>query len=94
MYQDNWNDDYGPVIVRRLVYRAACKLEEDAKTDRHGFTDWNLAEMRRDICRDEGDYDTAEFWQEVFEYLMTLECVSEDVEIKIVDRGENHEYYQ
>ena len=87
MYQYNWNDDLGPVIVQRVVYRAALKLEEDAKTDKYGFTDWNLAELRRDICRDEGDYETAAFWHEVFEYLMTLECVSEDVEIKIVDRG-------
>lgn len=85
MYQDNWGEDFGPVIVRRVVYRAAHKLEEEAKTDEHGFTDWNLAEMRRDMCRDEGDYEVAEFWHEVYEYLMTLECVSENVEIKIVD---------
>jgi len=85
MYQDNWDDDFGPVIVRRVVHRVAQKLEEDAKSDEHGFTDWNLAEMRRDFCRDEGDYEAAKFWHEVFEYLMTLECISENAEIKIVD---------
>ena len=85
MYQDNWDDDFGPVFVRRVIYRAAHQLDEEARTDEHGFTDWNLAEMRRDICRDEGDNETAEFWHEVFEYLMTLECVSENVEIKIID---------
>ena len=88
MHQDNWNDEFGPVIVRRVVYRAARKLEEEAIKDPHGFTDWNLAELRRDICRDEGNFETADFWHEVFDYLMTLECMSENVEIKIVDQGE------
>ena len=73
------------IIVRRAVYTAACELEEQNKTDDRVFTDWNLAEEQRDICRENGEHEKADFWHEVFDYLMTLECVAAGTPVEIID---------
>ena len=85
MYDDNWNDGRGLVIVRRVVYTAGTRLQRQALTDPRGLTDWNLAQEQRDLFRQQSDHEIADFWHEVYQYLMTLECVDYDAEIRIID---------
>ena len=73
------------IIVRRAVYDAGCRLEEQNKTDNRDLTDWNLAEEQRDLCRERGENEEADFWHEVFDYLMTLECVAAGTPVEIID---------
>lgn len=79
------SDKLDKTEVRRTVYDAAQELVKAAAVDKRGLTVWNLAEEKRDLSRDAGDDEKADFWHEVYEYLMTLESVAADVEIKIID---------
>ena len=73
------------IEVKRAVYNAAKILEKVAETDKDVLEDWHLAEEKRDKCRQAGDDEKADFWHEVFNYLMTLDCVAAGVEIIIID---------
>ena len=85
MNENDWDDDLGPVIVRREVYAVAKKYEEYAKTHESGMTDWQLAWRDRDLCRERNDYEWAAFLHQVYEYLMTLECVAYGAKIVVID---------
>lgn len=78
-------EDTNTIIVKRTVFDAANELIKAAKSDERGLTDWNLAEEKRDLCREAGDDKQADFWHEVYQYLMTLECVDADVGVKFLD---------
>lgn len=73
------------IIVRSAVHTAGQRMMKEAAKDKRGLTDWNLAEEQRDLCRDRGDIEEADFWHEVFEYLMTIESVAAGTPVKIID---------
>lgn len=73
------------ITVRRTVYEAACRLEEAAKQRDDNLANWNLAEWLRDTYREIGLPDEADHWHEVYQYLMSLGCMSFDVAIDIVE---------
>ena len=74
-----------PITVRRDVLAAAKKLEDKNLTDDRGLTDWHLAQEQRDFFRQQGDNDKADFYHEVYHYLMHLEVSSADTEIIVTD---------
>lgn len=79
------SEEIKTIIVKRTVFDAANELIKTAKSDGRGLEDWNLAQEKRDEYRDAGDDEKADFWHEVYQYLMTLECVDAYVEVKILD---------
>ena len=85
MYENDCDDDLGPVIVRRKVYAVAKKYEEYAKTHESGMTDWQFAGRDRDLGRERRDYEWAGFLHHVYQYLMTMECVAAGTPVKIID---------
>ena len=85
MNEDHIEGRQGPVIVRRAVHTAASLMEKEALKDKRNLTDWNLAQEQRDLFRQDNDNEMADFWHEVYLYLMTLECVDCDAEIRVID---------
>ena len=79
------SEDINAIFVKRTVFNAANELIKAAKANEQGLEDWNLAQEKRDKCRETDDDEKADFWHEVYQYLMTLECVDADVEVKILD---------
>lgn len=79
------SEDIKTLVVKRTVFDTANELIEAAKSDDRGLENWNLAQEKRDVCREAGDDEKADFWHEVYEYLMTLECVDADVEVRVLD---------
>lgn len=78
------NEDINTIIVKRAVFDAANELIKAVKSDERSLEAWNLAEKKRDKRREAGDDEKADSWHEVYQYLMTLECVDADVKVKIV----------
>ena len=78
-------DELTEIIVRRAVHTAGERMIKEAAKDKRGLTDWNLAQEQCDTFRADGDNEMADFWHEVFEYLMTLESVAADTPVKIID---------
>jgi hypothetical protein len=79
--------DEGPVVVKRAVYDAGMKLEAevDGGADGPAFSN---AEDKATACRAAGDTAGAAFWDEVFRFTMTRECVAAGNEIIILEEGE------
>jgi hypothetical protein len=85
-----FDDDQGPVVVRRPIYDAGMKLEAEEKAGRG--TAFTIAENKATACREAGDGAGAEFWDEVFRFTMTRECVDAGTEIIILEKGESYDY--
>ena len=77
----------GPVVVKRAIYEAGMKLEAevDGGADGPAFSN---AEDKATACRAAGDTAGAAFWDEVFQFTMTRECVAAGTEIIILEEGE------
>ncbi len=82
--------DAGPVVVKRAAYDAGMKLEAEEKPGRG--TAFTIAEDKATACRAAGDTAGAAFWDEVFRFTMTRECVDAGTEIVILEEGETYDY--
>ncbi len=80
----------GPVVVRRAVYEAGMKLEAEEKAGKG--TAFTIAEDKATACRKAGDTSGAAFWDEVFRFTMTRECVAAGTETIILEDGETYDY--
>ena len=74
-----------PITVRRAVLTAAERMIKEAASDKRGLTDWNLAEEQRDAFREQANNEMADFWHEVYQYLMELEARAADTPINIIE---------
>jgi hypothetical protein len=83
--------DEGPVVVKRAVYDAGMKLEAevDGGADGPAFSN---AEDKATSCRAAGDTAGAAFWDEVFRFTMTRECVAAGTGTIILEEGETYDY--
>jgi len=79
------SEDINTIIVKRAVFDVANELIKASKTDKRGLEDWHLAQEKRDGFREAGDDEKADFWHEVYQYLMSLECADADVEVNFLD---------
>jgi hypothetical protein len=80
----------GPVVVRRAAYDAGMELEADEKAGKG--TAFRIAEDKATACREAGDTAGAAFWDEVFRFTMTRECVAAGTETIILEEGETYDY--
>ena len=76
----------GPVVVKRAAYDAGMKLEAEEKAGKG--TAFSNAEDKATACREAGDTAGAAFWDEVFRFTMTRECVAAGTETIILEEGE------
>jgi hypothetical protein len=81
----------GPVVVRRAVYDAGMKLEAEVDAGAGGPA-FSNAEDKATACREAGDAAGAAFWDEVFRFTMTRECVDAGTETIILEEGETYDY--
>jgi hypothetical protein len=82
--------DEGPVVVKHAVYDAGMKLEAEEKAGKG--TAFTIAEDKATACRAAGDTAGAAFWDEVFRFTMTRECVAAGTETVILEEGETWDY--
>jgi hypothetical protein len=82
--------DEGPVVVKRAAYDAGMKLEAEEKAGKG--TAFTIAEDKATACREAGDTAGAAFWDEVFRFTMTRECVAAGTETIILEEGETYDY--
>jgi hypothetical protein len=80
----------GPVVVKRAAYDAGMKLEAEEKEGKG--TAFTIAEDKATACRAAGDTAGAAFWDEVFRFTMTRECVAAGTETIILEEGETYDY--
>lgn len=80
----------GPVVVKRAAYDAGMKLEAEEKAG--NGTAFTIAEDKATACREAGDATGAAFWDEVFRFTMTRECVAAGTETVILEDGETYDY--
>ena len=80
----------GPVVVKRAAYDAGMKLEAEEKAGKG--TAFTIAEDKATACREAGDADGAAFWDEVFRFTMTRECVAAGTQTIILEDGESSDY--
>ena len=80
----------GPVVVKRAAYDAGMKLEAEEKAGKG--TAFTIAEDKATACREAGDASGAAFWDEVFRFTMTRECVAAGTDIIILEEGETYDY--
>jgi hypothetical protein len=80
----------GPVVVKRAAYDAGMKLEAEEKAGKG--TAFTIAEDKAASCRQAGDNSGAAFWNEVYQYTMTRECVDAGTEIIILEEGETYDW--
>lgn len=85
MTENNHDEEEGPIIVRRIIYEAACELEEKNKTDGRGFTDWDLADEQAHLAGKKDDIEQQKFWREVFNYLMEYNMLGDGTTIEITE---------
>jgi hypothetical protein len=94
LYNDDDDNDevpgeQGPIIVKRKVYEAGEKLKAEVSAGKSGPAFENAREKAA-ACRKDGDKPGAQFWVEVFEYLMTITCVPAGVETVILEEGQTY----
>jgi len=87
---ENSELDEGPVVAKRPVYDAGMKLEAEEKAGKG--TAFTIAEDKATACRAAGDTAGAAFWDEVFRFTMTRECVAAGTETIILEEGETYDY--
>jgi hypothetical protein len=80
----------GPVVVNRAAYDAGMELEAGEKAGKG--TAFTIAEDKATSCREAGDTAGAAFWDEVFRFTMTRECVAAGTEIIVLEDGETYDY--
>jgi hypothetical protein len=80
------SDVSAPIMVRRVVYDAAQKLQKEAEFI-YATKPFALGEKKIDEHRASGDKAGAHFWREVYLFMLSLEIL--DGEVKIVETG-NH----
>jgi hypothetical protein len=83
--------DEGPVVVKRAVYDAGMKLEAEVDGGAGGPA-FSSAEEKAAACREAGDTAGAAFWDEVFRFTMTRECVAAGTGTIILEEGETYDY--
>lgn len=89
----NQDDDLneGPVVVRRPVFNAAMKLEDEVKAGASGPAFENAREKVH-ACHAAGDADGESWWEEIFRFLMWRESVDAGTETIILEDGETYDY--
>jgi hypothetical protein len=90
-YNQDDDPNEGPVVVRRPVYDAGMKLEDEVKAGANGPAFENAREKGHE-CHAAGDAAGAAFWYETFRFLMTRECVAACTETLILEEGETYDY--
>ena len=80
----------GQVVVKRAAYDAGMKLETEERAGKG--TAFTIAEDKATACREAGDTEGGAFWDEVFRFLMTRECVAAGTETLILEEGETYDY--
>jgi len=90
---NNQDDDLneGPVVVRRPVYDAGMKLEDEVKAGASGPAFEN-ARAKVHECQAAGDTADAAWWEEIFRFLMWRESVAAGTETIILEDGETYDY--
>ena len=83
--------DEGPTVVRRAAYDAGMKLEAEVTGGMRGPA-FSNAEANATACREAGDTEGGAFWDEVFRFLMTRECVAAGTQTIILEEGETYDY--
>jgi len=48
-------------------------MKKEAESDRDGLHEWDLADLRREECKENGDMEGRKFWIKVRDYLMAAE---------------------
>lgn len=84
------DDGQGPVVVKRAAYEAGMKLEAEEKAGKG--TAFTLAEDKARTARETGDAAGAAFWDEVYQFTMTRECVDAGTDIIVLEDGEIYDY--
>ena len=80
----------GPVVVKRAAYDAGIRLEAEEKAGKG--TAFTIAEDKATACREAGDTAGAAFWDDVFRFTMTRECVAAGTQTIILEQGETYDY--
>ena len=65
--------DLPKLKVQRSVYEAGEQMKKEAENDKDGLFEWDLADMRREECKETGDMEGRKFWIKVRDYLMEAE---------------------
>ena len=90
-YNQDDDPNEGPVVVRRPVYDAGMKLEDEVKAGASGPA-FSNAEDKATACREAGDAAGAAWWEEIFRFLMWRECVAAGTGTIILEDGETYDY--
>lgn len=91
-YREDGNEEReAPVVVTRAVYDVAVKLDAQVKASRTGPA-FETAREKAAQCLAAGDRDGAALWNDVFNYLMTVESVGADTETVILEKGESYDF--
>lgn len=89
----NQDDDLneGPIVVRRPVYDAGMKLEDEVKAGASGPA-FETARTKVHDCQAAGDAADAAWWEEIFRFLMWRECAPAGSDTIILEDGETYDY--
>lgn len=89
----NQDDDLneGPIVVRRPVYDAGMKLEDEVKGGAGGPA-FETARAKVHECQAAGDAADAVWWEEIFRFLMWRECAPAGSDTIILEDGETYDY--
>jgi hypothetical protein len=90
-YNQDDDPNEGPVVVRRPVYDAGMKLEDEVKAGASGPAFENAREKVHE-CHAAGDAAGAAWWEEIFRFLMWRECVAAGTGTIILEDGETYDY--
>ena len=80
-HEENFEEDemYDPFLnpqklkVQRSVYEAGEKMKKEAESDKDGLHEWDLADLKRAECKENGDREGRKFWIKVRDYLKAAE---------------------
>ena len=90
-YNDSNEVPEGPVVVRRPVYDAGMKLEDEVKAGASGPAFENAREKVH-ACHAAGDAAGEAWWEEIFRFLMWRDSVAAGTETIILEDGETYDY--
>ena len=59
--------------VQQSIYEAGEQMKKESETDKDELNEWDLADLRREDCKETGDMEGRKFWIKVRDYLMEAE---------------------
>lgn len=92
-YNDNDDQNEGPVVVRRAAYEEGNRLYDWVEAQGQGaHIAFDTAEEKAAAFREAGDAISAGFWREVFDFLMWRESVAAHVPTIVLEDDEIWDY--